>query len=872
MAGRQAPAMSQNEDDDGLEMTAAQDTSESTASPGRPQRGQLLPARASTVQVLHELDQLLTMDTLIYLAQAVVELFWLSFHFAYTVEIPPPVPLLVPPPPLAAPAPSAPPQPTPRKSDRASKRQLIWKKPKRSAYKTLRQESTSLTCTQNNQIDISQSEENSDTGPAASFHPTHPARVPALPKLEARLPLVFDLPPPALVCTPKIQPTAPLSLAAATDSTSALGPSPTPSPQTTPHQRQTSPRRKPVPSRTRRSSAKFDRAATHPSPTQPHQITDTDSQQHASNTVRPAPAVVVVVKPVSPTLVRKSSAKFIRPHFASGTDNPGVPNPPPSQHLPPPSLPSPTPPTAQRGPLREATTPPVVSQQVPNPLVRKSSAKFIRPSTQSSEVTHVEPTPVADPTPESPSSPPSLVQQPAESHSQSEHSPQVLEPQPQRLVSYSKLTSLPPRPAIAIVQAAPPLEPSPPLPEQAPLPEEEPVLPPIPSFPELPSLFPSNPRLPPPPPAIPRFPSPAKATEQLISAPVSIITTTPEPQPSHPKIPKRRPVSMAAIASPSEILPVADQGWVARPETASNFTPTSSKAPTLRPDWDPSHDDNIFSPSPHAAPKQVVSSAPIRQFSSHGSVTSHSSSDSPPRNSSTERLPSPLGRADKRNHARAVSNHSQHVPSPIPSPRARPRSAGSISSGSDYILPAFTFDNTHLKPGNAAALLSHAETLNMYRQNARKAVDNPATQYEFAIFMMDAARDAATDASPATKPGQIKDLLKEGLSILRRLADRGYPQAQYYLADCYTNGIGCKHNAPDLEKAFPLFVLAAKHGHVEASFRAALAYENAWGCRRDPLKALQFLKYLSSCILLIPPGKRRRLIIPVRCYDSAKLA
>ena len=91
-------------------------------------------------------------------------------------------------------------------------------------------------------------------------------------------------------------------------------------------------------------------------------------------------------------------------------------------------------------------------------------------------------------------------------------------------------------------------------------------------------------------------------------------------------------------------------------------------------------------------------------------------------------------------------------------------------------------------------------------------------------------------------PSQRGELLKEGLSILRRLADRGYPQAQYYLADCYSNGIGCKNNTPDLEKAFPLFVMAAKHAHVEASFRTALAYENAWGCRRDPLKAVQFLR------------------------------
>ena len=180
-------------------------------------------------------------------------------------------------------------------------------------------------------------------------------------------------------------------------------------------------------------------------------------------------------------------------------------------------------------------------------------------------------------------------------------------------------------------------------------------------------------------------------------------------------------------------------------------------------------------------------------------------------------------------------------------------------------------DNTHLKPGNAAALLSHAETLNLYRQNAKKAVDNPAIQYEFAIFMMDAAREATLDLN-GISPSQRDELLREGLSILRRLADRGYPQAQYYLADCYSNGIGCKHNTPDLEKAFPLFVLAAKHGHVEASFRTALAYENAWGCRRDPLKAVQFLRYDHSSTVLTVLEKQHLRITLAQCCDLARLA
>ena len=291
---------------------------------------------------------------------------------------------------------------------------------------------------------------------------------------------------------------------------------------------------------------------------------------------------------------------------------------------------------------------------------------------------------------------------------------------------------------------------------------------------------------------------------------------------------------MAAVTSDSEELAVPPQRWN-RPETSYESIPQ-----IFRPDWDPVSDEDIFSSNQASSPKAVVEETSSYRFSVHGSIASNSSADSPPRNESGEFLSS-ANLPDRARHGRTVSSNPQYIHPPLPSPRARPHSAGSISSGSEYVPPAFLFDNTHLKPGNAAALLSHSETLQLYRQNAKKAVDNPATQYEFAIFMMDAAREAPLDLNGAS-PAQRDELLKEGLSILRRLADRGYPQAQYYLADCYSNGIGCKHDTPDLERAFPLFVLAAKHGHVEASFRTALAYENAWGCRRDPLKAVQFLR------------------------------
>jgi TPR repeat protein len=116
--------------------------------------------------------------------------------------------------------------------------------------------------------------------------------------------------------------------------------------------------------------------------------------------------------------------------------------------------------------------------------------------------------------------------------------------------------------------------------------------------------------------------------------------------------------------------------------------------------------------------------------------------------------------------------------------------------------------------------------------------------------MIDASK-ALSDPSqqpidPAVDPAAIEDrkeeLVKEAIVLLKRLADRGHPDAQYFLADCYANGIGTVRGKQDMDRAFPLFVLAAKHGHPDAAYRSGTCCENGWGCRRESAKAVQFYK------------------------------
>jgi TPR repeat protein len=147
--------------------------------------------------------------------------------------------------------------------------------------------------------------------------------------------------------------------------------------------------------------------------------------------------------------------------------------------------------------------------------------------------------------------------------------------------------------------------------------------------------------------------------------------------------------------------------------------------------------------------------------------------------------------------------------------------------------------------GQNASLVDTKKTLDMYKANVKKTQDN-AVQYEFALFMVQVARevmasDVATDSSELAPV----EMLREARQILQRLADRSYPFAQYYLGDGYASGLFNK-DKPDYDRAFPLFVAASKHGHAESGYRAALCYEFGWGCRKDYAKAVQFYRAAAS--------------------------
>ncbi|RDA92304.1 hypothetical protein CP533_3244 [Ophiocordyceps camponoti-saundersi (nom. inval.)] len=289
-------------------------------------------------------------------------------------------------------------------------------------------------------------------------------------------------------------------------------------------------------------------------------------------------------------------------------------------------------------------------------------------------------------------------------------------------------------------------------------------------------------------------------------------------------------------------------------QQTQDLPPRVSSVPSepVRSVSNPDHSENSSAPPRrHLTP---TSGYWGRGSSSRPQSSYSSLSDMGPRGRSPNLLPG------SGSHMRAPSTQSRK------SPDARPSSYAELLNvpyPQQAPPAALSMDNSNLRNvvGNNASLLSVDKTLEMYRQNVKKTNDC-SIQYSFAVFLVSLAQEQGFDLSDL-KPrkggrgdGDVSDvespvahstyeLVREARQILQRLANGGYPFAQYYLADGHASGLFSK-GKEDHNSAFPLFVLAAKHGHAESAYRTALCYEFGWGCRKDPAKAVQFLRSAAS--------------------------
>ncbi|KII88858.1 hypothetical protein PLICRDRAFT_175118 [Plicaturopsis crispa FD-325 SS-3] len=138
------------------------------------------------------------------------------------------------------------------------------------------------------------------------------------------------------------------------------------------------------------------------------------------------------------------------------------------------------------------------------------------------------------------------------------------------------------------------------------------------------------------------------------------------------------------------------------------------------------------------------------------------------------------------------------------------------------------------------------EYIDQYRHRI-KADPDPEAHFLYAKYLIDAAKKIGADAKDQRAVKKYRDLLiTEALKVIRRLATQGqaYDEAQFFLANCY--GTGMLGLQVDHERAYHLYLQAAKQNHAAASYRVAVCNEIGAGTRREPPRAAAFYRKAAS--------------------------
>jgi TPR repeat protein len=136
-------------------------------------------------------------------------------------------------------------------------------------------------------------------------------------------------------------------------------------------------------------------------------------------------------------------------------------------------------------------------------------------------------------------------------------------------------------------------------------------------------------------------------------------------------------------------------------------------------------------------------------------------------------------------------------------------------------------------------------------EDLRRMYNNSPTNHalglQLAKKMVEAAKVLADENGTADSRTTQKNREKyifDAHKLIKKLVGQNYPDAMFYFADCY--GQGMLGLAVDPKEAFTLYQSAAKLNHAQSAYRVAvcceLGSEEGGGTRRDPLKAMQWYK------------------------------
>ena len=138
------------------------------------------------------------------------------------------------------------------------------------------------------------------------------------------------------------------------------------------------------------------------------------------------------------------------------------------------------------------------------------------------------------------------------------------------------------------------------------------------------------------------------------------------------------------------------------------------------------------------------------------------------------------------------------------------------------------------------------EYIDQYRQRIKDDPD-PEAHFLYAKYLIDAAKKIGADAKDQRGLRKYRDtLIQESLKVIRKLATQGQPydEAQFFLANCH--GTGMLGLQVDHERAYHLYLQAAKQNHPAACYRVAVCNEIGAGTRADPQRAAAFYRKAAS--------------------------
>jgi len=202
------------------------------------------------------------------------------------------------------------------------------------------------------------------------------------------------------------------------------------------------------------------------------------------------------------------------------------------------------------------------------------------------------------------------------------------------------------------------------------------------------------------------------------------------------------------------------------------------------------------------------------------------------------------------------------VPDPQQNPDALPHHPAPFRPGHDqaskpppvrqYSAPEAapapaTASQPMMMPNGTAQAPVTIEELQRLQQQARANPSDHKTHLLLAKKLNEASTVLVGDNSrldPKTKAKAKEKYIMDAHKIVKKLVSGGYSEAQFFLADCY--GEGLLGLEVDPKEAFSLYHSAAKQGHAQSAYRVAvcceIGQEEGGGTKRDPFKAVQWYK------------------------------